>query len=58
MKKELSNATAVGAAMMRAAHLILDESPKVCHDPLALNLSWIASESALQGIVSRENGTL
>ena len=37
--------------MMRAAHLILDEDPKVCRDHLALRLSGVESEAALQAVI-------
>jgi hypothetical protein len=34
--------------MMRAAHLILDGDPKIFQDPLALSLSGVENETALQ----------
>ncbi len=42
--------------MMRAAHLILDEEPKVCRDHLALSLSGVESEAALQAIIGGLQG--
>jgi methyltransferase (TIGR00027 family) len=39
--------TAIGAAIMRAAHLLLDDEPKIFEDPFALSLSGAESEAAL-----------
>jgi methyltransferase (TIGR00027 family) len=39
------------AAIVRAAHLILDENPKVFRDHLALRLSGVESEAALQASI-------
>ena len=41
------SATAMMMAMMRAAHLILDDDPKILDDGLALGLSGIEDEAAL-----------
>ncbi len=40
--------TAMGAAMDRAAHLMLDDRPKIFEDPFALALSGCANETALR----------
>jgi len=40
--------TAIGAAMLRAAHLLLDAEPKILKDDFALRLSGIESEAALR----------
>jgi methyltransferase (TIGR00027 family) len=39
---------AVVAAMMRAAHLLLDDEPKILRDDLALGLSGVETEAALR----------
>jgi O-methyltransferase involved in polyketide biosynthesis len=48
MEEGRPSATAIITATWRAAHLVLDEDPKVFQDPLALRLSGIESEAALQ----------
>ena len=40
--------TAIGAAKWRAAHLILDDDPKILRDHLALGLCGLESEAALR----------
>jgi methyltransferase (TIGR00027 family) len=47
MKTQLS-VTALGAAKMRAAHLFLDDAPKVFHDDFALHLSGGGDGDSLQ----------
>src|SRR5215475_13765297 len=42
------SATAINAAMIRAAHLLWDDDPKILRDPLALGLSGVADETALR----------
>jgi len=42
------SATAIATAMARAAHLFLDDDPKIFHDSLALKLSGMENEAALQ----------
>jgi methyltransferase (TIGR00027 family) len=48
MEEERPTSTAAAAAMMRAAHLLLDNEPKILRDDLALGLSGFESEAALQ----------
>jgi len=48
MEEGQPSATATVAALMRAAHLLWDADPKVFQDPLALRLSGVESEAALQ----------
>jgi methyltransferase (TIGR00027 family) len=48
MEEGQPSATAIGAAMLRAAHLVLDDEPKILRDPLALGLSGVENETALQ----------
>src|SRR5262249_10527642 len=48
MEEGRPSATAIGSAMTRAAHLVLDDDPKVLQDHLALRLSGIENETALQ----------
>jgi methyltransferase (TIGR00027 family) len=40
--------TAIAAAMLRAAHLLWDDAPKIFEDPLALRLSGCENETALR----------
>jgi methyltransferase (TIGR00027 family) len=40
--------TAIGAAMMRAAHVLLDEEPTILKDDFVLRLSGLASKAALR----------
>ena len=47
MEEGRPSATAIMAAMVRAAHLLWDEDPKVFQDPLALGLSGVENEAAL-----------
>ena len=47
MEEGQPSATAIGAARMRAAHLLLDDDPKIFQDPLALSLSGAESAAAL-----------
>lgn len=48
MEEGQASATAVTAARQRAAHMLWDDAPKIFQDPLALGLSGVESESALQ----------
>src|SRR5262245_58619095 len=48
MQEGQPSVTAITAAMVRAAHLAFDKSPKIFSDPLALRLSGIENEVALQ----------
>src|SRR5262249_4107993 len=48
MEEGRPSAMAIASATVRAAHLLLDEDPKVFQDHLALRLSGIESEAALQ----------
>jgi methyltransferase (TIGR00027 family) len=48
MEEGRPSATATIAAMMRAAHLVLDNDPKIFEDSLALPLSGVENEAALQ----------
>ena len=48
MEEGRPSSTARGAAMLRAAHLLLDEEPKILTDNFALGLSGAESEAALR----------
>jgi len=48
MEEGRPSATAISTALRRAAHLVLDDDPKVFQDSLALRLSGMESEAALQ----------
>jgi hypothetical protein len=48
MEEGCPSLTAIGVAMMRAAHLLLDGEPKILEDNLALGFSGAANEAALQ----------
>jgi methyltransferase (TIGR00027 family) len=45
--------TAIGSAMVRAAHLLWDDPPKIFEDTLALRLSGCESEAALRAQLDR-----
>jgi methyltransferase (TIGR00027 family) len=47
--------TAIATAMLRAAHLLWDDSPKIFEDTLALRLSGCASEAALRAQLDRSD---
>ncbi len=53
MPEARPSSTAIGAAMMRAAHLLLDQAPWLLDDPLALSLSGLPDESALRAAMAR-----
>jgi methyltransferase (TIGR00027 family) len=48
MEEGRASTTAMIAAMIRAAHLLWDDAPKIFQDPLALGLSGVESPGALQ----------
>lgn len=48
MEKGRPSATATFAAMLRAAHLLWDDEPKIFEDTLALQLSGCANEAVLR----------
>jgi len=47
MEEGQPSQTAIAAAIARAAHLLLDDDPKIFQDPLAFSLSGVESEAAL-----------
>src|SRR5262249_23934854 len=47
MEEGQPSVTAIGAAIMRAAHLVLDDDPKILQDPLALGLSGVENEAGV-----------
>src|SRR3954453_18703074 len=51
MEKGRPSATAMGAAMARAAHLLLDGERKILRDDLALGLSGMENEAALRALL-------
>lgn len=53
MPEARPSSTAIGAAMMRGAHLLLDECPWLLEDPLALSLSGLQDEAALRAAMAR-----
>ncbi len=48
MEEGRPSVTAMTAARQRAAHMLWDDAPKIFQDPLALGLSGVESEGALQ----------
>jgi methyltransferase (TIGR00027 family) len=48
MMESQASLTAIGAAKMRAAHLLLDEDPKIFRDDFALRFSGSDSEASLR----------
>jgi methyltransferase (TIGR00027 family) len=47
------NSTAAGAALLRAAHRLLDRQPLLLDDPYALPLSGLPDEAALRALLQR-----
>ena len=47
MEEKKPSESAISAAMTRAAHLILDDDPKILHDTLALSFSSMPDEQAV-----------
>jgi methyltransferase (TIGR00027 family) len=52
MEEGRPSATAVVAAMMRAAHVLLDGEPKILKDNLALGFSGVENEAALRAALN------
>lgn len=52
MEEGRPSSTAMMAAILRAAHVLLDDEPKILQDELALRLSGFANEAALQAAVN------
>jgi methyltransferase (TIGR00027 family) len=50
--EERASATAIGVARMRAAHLLLDDDPKIFRDDFALRLGGCESEAFLREDIS------
>jgi methyltransferase (TIGR00027 family) len=48
MEEGQRSLTAIGSAMMRAAHLLMDDDPKILRDELAVGLSGFESEMAFR----------
>jgi methyltransferase (TIGR00027 family) len=48
MEEGQRSLTAIGSAMMRAAHLLIDDDPKILRDELAVGLCGFESERALR----------
>ncbi len=53
MQEGRPSRTAIAAARMRAAHVLLDDEPKILRDTLALALSGVGDAAALQTIMER-----
>ena len=53
MKEGKPSRTAIAAASMRAAHVLLDDEPKILRDDLALALSGVGDEAALRTTMDR-----
>src|SRR6266849_767411 len=53
MEEGRPSITAIGSAMLRAAHLLWDDAPKIFEDTLALRLSGCDSEAALRAQFDR-----
>jgi methyltransferase (TIGR00027 family) len=51
MEEGQPSLTAIGSAMFRAAHLLLDDDPKILQDGLALGLSGFANETAFRAVL-------
>ncbi len=53
MEEGRPSLTAIMVAMIRAAHLLLDDEPTILRDDLALGLSGVGNETALRGALDR-----
>ena len=53
MEEGKPSATAMVVAMLRAAHLLWDQPPKIFEDTLALQLSGYSSEAALKAQIDK-----
>ena len=53
MEEGIPSTTAIASAMVRAAHLLWDDEPKIFEDPLALKLCGAQSESGLRAQFDR-----
>ena len=58
MEEGKPSTTAIGAAMVRAAHLLWDAPPKIFEDTLSLQLSGCESEAALRAQFDRLDAQL
>ena len=55
MEEGRPSTTAVVPALLRAAHLLWDDDPKIFQDPLALRLSGVENEAALQATLAQQS---
>ncbi|MBV8356447.1 MAG: class I SAM-dependent methyltransferase [Deltaproteobacteria bacterium] len=53
MEEGKPNSSAIGSAMLRAAHLLWDNPPKIFEDTLAMRLSGCESDAALRAELDR-----
>ena len=53
MEEGRPSSTALGAAMLRAAHLLLDDEPKILKDDFASVFSGVENEAALRAALER-----
>lgn len=56
MSEERPSSTAIGAALLRAAHRLVDRAPLLLDDALALPLSGLPGEAAVHGALGRLHG--
>jgi len=56
MEEGRSSFTAVTSAMLRAAHLLWDDPPKIFKDTFALRLSGCESEAVLRAVLNQVDG--
>lgn len=52
MEEGRPSITAIASAMIRAAHFLWDDDPKIFQDPLALGLSGVENEAALRAALN------
>src|SRR5260221_10180709 len=53
MEEGRPSSTALGAAMLRAAHLVVDDEPKILKDDFAAVFSGVENEAALRAELER-----
>jgi len=58
MEQGQRSESAIGCAMLRAAHLLWDDPPKIFEDPFAMRLSGCENEAALRTELDRRGAEL
>ena len=53
MEEGRPSATALGAALLRAAHVVVDDEPKILKDDFAAVFSGVESEAAVRAALEK-----